>query len=197
MRATQVISALPEFTPALLDIAELTRTTDPTAVTKDHLAADLKQLSVLPRYEAAVMGYTKPDDRRLDPGAFHVRGHNIMDIHQGIRRGIDNGLWALEHITDYAAQLDLLEKIQAGRAIKQFAGFAILRATQLSSDLWRRSGGYLNSDGEGKFIAAHKESYTVLKPIMTKNTARLVDLALNRHAYRAHGYSSGTASERL
>jgi hypothetical protein len=197
MLAVQVVNRLPEFTPALLEIAQLERTTDPTTATREEFAADLRQLGVLPRFEGTGMSRVIPVNRGLNASPQRSQEYHIMDVHSAIRRGVDNGLWAMEHVTDYAPQLHVHEKVRAGRAIKRFAGLAIVRATQLSPDLWRRGGGYSNSDGEGRFIAAHRESYEALRPLMTWRFRRLVDGSIAEHAYRAHGYSSGTASERL
>lgn len=197
MLAAQVVNRLPEITPALLDIAQLERTTDPTTATHDGFAADLRQLNVLPKFEGTGMSHVIPVNAGLNADPRSSQNYHIMDVHSTIRRGVDNGLWALEHITDYAPQLQLHEQIRAGRAIKRFASFAIVRATQLSPDLWRRGGGYSDSDGEGNFIAGRKESYEALRPLMTRKFRKAVDGAIDRHAYRAHGYSSGKASDRL
>jgi hypothetical protein len=188
MRAVHAVERLPEFVPAFLEISELK---DPVAIrVLGHLhkpgEADfedsLAKLRELPEFERTPESRVIPIDR-LNAAPRNFANYHIMDVHGAIRQSLSHGMGGMVEIGRSRDELDVLDKLRAGRAIKEFGGFAVIRATQLSQTGWRRGGGYSDSDGEGKYIATHYRSYEILRPFMSRTFRRLVEEAAVNHQW--------------
>ncbi|HEY5442129.1 MAG TPA: hypothetical protein VIJ68_01170 [Candidatus Saccharimonadales bacterium] len=193
MRANQVVDNLPEFTPALMDIAGVSRLSPRIGEGIEGFAEDLEGLGALPEFERTALGRVIPVHAGLNAsprGAAnlgtneHGEAYGIMDVHAGIRSALVQGVHALQHLTGYGLELGGADTRRTGRAVKEFAGFAIIRATQVGHGGWRRSRGRSDFDGEGIYIAKNRASYETLRPLMTRDFRRLAD-----HAIASHGRS--------
>jgi len=193
MRAPQLIENLPNFTPALGDIAGISSLSPNRGRGIDGFAGDLEGLSALPEFESSSWGRVIPVDRGLnakplswvDLGTDRRTGtaYTIMNVHGEIRNALGQGLDAMGHLAEYSSELGPKDRVRAGRAVKAFAGFAIVRATQVDFAGWRRGSGSPDFDGEGRYIARHANSYIALRPLMTKQFRRLADHAIDRHSH--------------
>ena len=162
MRATAVVNNLHEITPALFDVAGVPQP-EPTGATRAALAADVAQLGYLGEVERSRVGSVIPRTpfvSAMRPFGEPPAGMNIIEVHQRLRSNAEKGLRALAHITEYRDELGVLERRRAGSAVRAFAGFAVVRMTQVEG-YWRRG-----RDQEADHMEWHFDSYQTLKPFM-------------------------------
>lgn len=189
MRPSQVVNNLPRFTPALMDIAGSASLLPHLGYGIQGFSADLKNLGALPKFEHSPWSRVLPVNAGLNasPGDSANLGsdrngqaYNIMSVHGQIRGALSQGIDAMEHLTGYGSELGVVNKIRAGRAIKKFAGFAVIRAIQVDFS-GSRNNGY-SDDGEGIYIAQHRDSYKTLRPLMSRKFRRLAKHAIAKHS---------------
>lgn len=176
MRPSKIVDQLPEFTPALLDIA----------------AHTIEPFSSLPEVGRVPQGAARDweaDVSRLDSLHDVVRrdwwaapaGRDVV-----IRREAGRSLRALARVNGYAAELEGYEKSEVGRAVRKMARAAITDATR-DRDYFRedvhdshrihRNRRLLGND---EHVISHADSYRTLLPIMRWPTRFYVSRVLRR-----------------
>jgi hypothetical protein len=190
MRSTGVVNELPKFIPAFLDISELSHPSTLRVLgglqkrNATDIDVSLAKLRELPNFERTAEARVIPRDELNAHPRMDNRFH-IMDVHAGIRQSLSHGVGGLVEIARERDSLRARDTWRAGHLIKEFGGFAVVRATQLDQMGWRRSNGYSGNDGEGQYIAKHYRSYEALKPFMSAQFKRIVREAAARHEWLA------------